>query len=246
MAEADDNLEKFYRNGKLSYAKPKNGNGIVRSYQDNGHLSYEAWMQNGQIVGWWRSYDTDGTLLMSKFVHRFKMMSKKQYHKLCDKNPEMPRFDDATEYSFITAEDLKLERQVQRKKAQAILKQDNTESRKKQEEYCQKLLAEGNPREVVEWLSGEPTGRNTLGELTTNKESLKLARKLYSIGAVKVSAIEIGKSEEGENSGKLVIVLPSEPESRKRIFRWSSKQARAQGFDPDVDIGQEHLFVMLD
>ncbi len=247
MSEGADNVKKVYSPaGKLCWAGPANGTGVYRCYVEDGTLVAEGWMQNGEQVGWLKSYDSDGTLLMEKFWHRCKILSKKQYHKLCDKNPEMPRFDDAKEYSFITAADLKLERQVQQKQAQALLKVDNTESRKEHEEFCQKRLAEGNPREVVEWLSGEPKGQNTLGELATNKESLKLARKLYSIGAVKVLAIEIGKNERGENSGKLVIVLPSEPEPRKRIFRWSSKQAREQGFDPDVDIGQEHLFVMLD
>lgn len=246
MTEADDNIEKFYRDGRLDCTKPKNGTGVMQTFQPNGHLSQEVWMQNGQVVGWCKLYDTDGTLLMTKFMYRFKVMSKKQYLKLCDKNPEMPRFDDVKAHSFITAADLKLERQVQKNKAQARLKEDKSESRKKHEEFCQQRLAEGNPREVVEWLSGEPKGQNTLGELTTNQESLKLARKLYSIGAVKVFAIEIGKNEQGENSGKLVIVLPSDPEARKRIFRWSNKLAREQGFDPDVDIGQEHLFVMLD
>lgn len=246
MSNDEDNLEKFCRDGKLCLTKPKNGTGIMQTFQPNGHLHQEVWMQNGQAMGWCKIYDTDGTLLMEKFMHQFKLMSKRQYHKLCDKDPEMPRFDDANEYSFITAEDLKLERQVQRKKTQAILKQDNTESRKKSEEFCQKRLAEGNPREVVAWLSGQPKRQNTLGELATNQESLKLARKLYSIGAVEVLAIEIGIGEQGENSGKLVIILPIEPENRKAIFRWSSKSAREQGFDPDVDIGQKYIFVMLD
>lgn len=246
MSDTDDNIEKFYRDGKLSCTKPKNGTGVMQSFQPNGHLRQECWIQNGKPAGWIKGYDTDGTLLMTKFMYGFKLMSKKQYHKLCDKNPEMLRFDDVKEHSFITAADLKLERQVQQRKAQALLKENNSESRKKHEEFCQKQLAAGNPREVIEWLSGEPKGQNALGELTTNKESLKLARKLYSIGSVKVFAIEIGKNEQGENSGKLVIVLPADSEPRKRIFRWSNKQAREQGFDPDVDIGQEHLFVMLD
>lgn len=246
MTEADDNIEKYYRDGKLSCTKPKNGTGVMQSFQPNGHLSQECWIQNGKPAGWIRGYDTDGTLLMTKFMYGFKLMSKKQYHKLCDKNPELLRFDDVKEHSFITSADLKLEREVQRKKAQVILNQDNTELRRKYEAFCQKRLAEGNPHEVVSWLSGEPKGQNTLGELTTNKESLKLARRLYSIGAVKVFAIEIGKNEQGENSGKLVIALPSEIEPRKHIFRWSNKLAREQGFDPDVDIGQENLFVLLD
>ena len=110
--------------------------------------------------------------------------------------------------------------------------------------FCKKLLAEGNPAELRDWLK---SGSNTLGELTTNAESLKLANEIYQAGAIHVYAIEIDKYPHGsENTGKLVIELPKDNGSRNKVINWAARIAHDQGFDAYSDVGQQYIFVMLD
>jgi hypothetical protein len=40
--------------------------------------------------------------------------------------------------------------------------------------------------------------------------------------------------------------LPEAPNDRERVFAWAGAMAQSQGFDPDEDVGQSYLFVMLD
>jgi hypothetical protein len=109
------------------------------------------------------------------------------------------------------------------------------------------LLAQPNSSEVIEWLRGGKPGGRTLGELPTTDDSVVLAEELYSLGADRVTAVEIDRYETGdENTGKLVISLPLCGAARARIFNWSATNARQLGFDPDQDTGQKYLFIMLD
>jgi hypothetical protein len=243
--EQDQNVERVFdhSSGKLAAERPKGGTGVARFFNENGTVRMEGWIQKGVHVGYVKIFDTDGTLLMVKFWNNLKYISKKEYHALCDKDPGLPRFDDIGEYNFL-AEDLKREQRHQREEAKQIQQQDNSEDLEN-EVFCQQLLKDEHTEEVVSWLK-QPRVVATLGELQTNRESLELARRLYRLGAEKVFAVEIASDEHGENSGKLVIALPTDTEKRKRLFRWAGANARELGFGPDVDIGQKHLFAMLD
>ena len=44
----------------------------------------------------------------------------------------------------------------------------------------------------------------------------------------------------------MVIELPITAAIRRRLFRMEAKQARSQGFDPEVDSGQQFLLLVLD
>jgi hypothetical protein len=98
--------------------------------------------------------------------------------------------------------------------------------------------------EALKWLT--ESGENTLGELGTTEESIDLVQAAYDAGAEEVLAIEIDQYGENENTGKLLVKLPSEKEARKRVFAWCGTQAEAQGFDAEEDTGQTYVFVMLD
>jgi hypothetical protein len=100
--------------------------------------------------------------------------------------------------------------------------------------------------EALQWLESSH-GRNTLGELSSTQASIDLVKAIYAAGAEDVLAIEIGDYDDGhQNSGKLVIKLPTTKADRARIFDWHGKQAESMGFDAEQDIGQSHLFSMLD
>lgn len=102
--------------------------------------------------------------------------------------------------------------------------------------------------EAYSWFNeGTADSFRSVGELGSNEESLDLIREIYDAGAVEVIAVEIDKYPDGgENTGKLLITLPEEPDQRKRVLEWCSKVSEAQGYAPHEDFGQKHAFVMLD
>ena len=200
-------------------------------------------MQDGEEMGYIKIY-VGPLLAQVTFIYDGKLMSKKAYHKLCDRNPKMPRFEQIEEYHFLAAE-LKLERERQRDQIRVAEQRPDPKMRKQLDEFCEGLLNPDDSQEVISWLKDRSKGTRTLGELQTTKASLQLARKLYSLGAKKVFAVEIDESG-GGNSGKLVIALPKQVKNRKRLFRWCAEQARSQGFGPDPDLGQKYALMMLD
>ena len=108
----------------------------------------------------------------------------------------------------------------------------------------ERLVNDPASREAREWLrSGDG---NTLGELESTEKSLAIVDEAYSAGAIKVLAVEIDDYPEAQNSGKLVIELPTASANRAAVFAWASEIAATHGFDGEADEGQTHLFVMLD
>lgn len=90
-------------------------------------------------------------------------------------------------------------------------------------------------------------GSRTLGELPSTAASCELVRQLYSLGAVRVTAVEIDIYDSGEeNTGKLIVNLPRDKIARSELFAWCGEWAHELGFDPEEDVGQDHLLVMLD
>src|SRR5262245_10114578 len=100
----------------------------------------------------------------------------------------------------------------------------------------EELLESPRSKEVLSWLQeGSPDSR-TLGELSTTEASLSLAKELYSLGAVQITAVEIDTYDSGqENTGKLITSLPEDPTARAKLFAWNGKHAREMGFEPDED-----------
>jgi hypothetical protein len=117
-----------------------------------------------------------------------------------------------------------------------------------------RLLDHPTATEALAWLRREDGVVRTLGESESPAEAIAFIGKLYDAGAVAVTATEIHHYEredlEGvtrlENTGRLVVTLPGDATSRKRIFRMERKVSRGLGFDPRRDEGQTHLFFMLD
>lgn len=110
------------------------------------------------------------------------------------------------------------------------------------------LLAQPNHSEARAWLNKHSDKYFiNLGELPTNQDSLELVEKFYVNGALEVIAVEIDKyPEEGENTGRLIIVLPHNKEKRDKILELCSAISEEQGFDRLIDTGQTHVFLMLD
>jgi len=116
------------------------------------------------------------------------------------------------------------------------------------EKFIQELLSNPNKSEAYSWLDEcSDDSFSNVGELESTEKSLDLIQEIYGAGAVEVIAVEIDKYPDGdENTGKLVIVMPEEPEKRKKVLEWCSRISGEQGFAAHEDYGQRHEFVMLD
>ena len=115
------------------------------------------------------------------------------------------------------------------------------------DEFVQPLLDASDTKEALSWLrAGNERDFRSIGELETNEESISLIELIYRAGATEVFAVEIDEFPEGQNTGKLVVKLPDDTAARRRLFDWAGTIAEQQGFDPEVDSGQQYLFLMLD
>ena len=115
------------------------------------------------------------------------------------------------------------------------------------DDFFAQFLNSFTTREAQSWLE-ESTVEDfrSLSEHETTEESLALVKELYAAGATTVLAVEINEYEWGQNSGRLVIELPMDSSSRAAVLQIVNDIGRSQGFDPEHDIGQSHVFAMLD
>ena len=113
--------------------------------------------------------------------------------------------------------------------------------------FAQKFLAaDQHPQDALSWLRAGGDS-HTLGELASTSSSIRLVNTIYRAGATKVWAVEIDTYPNGiENTGKLVIELPSQPLLRSQVLAWASRKSKARGFDEINDEGQHYVFLMLD
>ena len=104
-----------------------------------------------------------------------------------------------------------------------------------------------NKAEAVGWLrGGSRSSFRNLGEMETTEESIAFAQHFYDLGAKSVLACNITEHDGGQNSGHLLVQLPSGDAARERLFAAHREHAESMGFEGELDEGQEYLFMMLD
>jgi hypothetical protein len=161
-------------------------------------------------------------------------VSREDYVLACESNPQLPRYE---EDEF----DRRFKSLVHGKRSVKV------PTAKQEDEFPMKLLRGPKVREALGWLQECSSPLRTLGESTSQGDSIALVQRFYSLGAVSVHAVEIhGDRGEFQNSGRLIIELPQEAARRKQLFQACGEIAEDMGFDPDSDIGQKYIFVMLD
>jgi hypothetical protein len=207
------------------------GTGIQKMWFPNGQLMGETPMQNGMITGRQIAFFENGEFCAETYYIANKKVSKKRYQEACRTDPSLPRYEDEVP---------KARRGIVPESSQAAGDEAETDM------LSEELLADANSREVLEWLA-EGSATRTLGELPTREASIGLARDIYDLGAIRVTAVRIDRyPDRQENTGKLVISLPREETAREKLLGWAGQIAEEQGYEPVQDSGQNYLFVMLD
>lgn len=113
-----------------------------------------------------------------------------------------------------------------------------------------------NAAEALSWLqeTGELDLRTISGSNGSDDEwpaevAIQIVQELYSLGAVKITAIEIEGRDQPDAmqyTSTLIIELPQESAKRVSLFAWSAGFARATGWDPPTDEGQKYLLLWRD
>lgn len=205
------------------------GNGIQKTWFPNGNLTGETTLVNGQWTGRQLAYFEDGTLAGESYYIKNAKISKKKYDEACKKNPTLPRYEESLKSKL----PLPTTRH-QRRKAPV-----SEEKRKQHEKVIAEFCAKPNQAEARQWLAGNE-GR-FLGEMTP-EASREVVEEGYKAGAIKIMAVGI----QGETTNYLIVGLQAKGVGRERVFEWNNDLAQSSGFDPDIDWGQNELFVFFD
>jgi hypothetical protein len=118
-------------------------------------------------------------------------------------------------------------------------------TKEQMDEFCLNLIRNTESAEVMSWLEDESKPRS-LGVLGGTKESIEFIQEVFDAGAVQVFAVEIDDYEDSENTGKICVELPTDPKLRQRVLDWTGEIACEQGFEQQLDVGQQYVFMMLD
>ena len=117
------------------------------------------------------------------------------------------------------------------------------------EQLIDRLLDDPAKQEALQWLkTGEEGERRTIGHFKSAEESIQFVQQIYELGASNVFAVQIRlvPKTTGRRTGKLVVELPKDVGTRQAIFDWCKVQGDSLGFSPNLDHGENHLFLLLD
>jgi hypothetical protein len=176
------------------------------------------------------------------YLVKKRLVAREKYEQARDQFPDMPPADPTLVDH--NAELLKLV-QLERKQQKLLLKNQSPDPKRAEQsdEFCTKMMARDQVADAYAWID---LGKNSLGEMNRSA-SKRLLAKLKSYGCPRVWACEIDRAESGsENSGNLIVELPSDALNRAQLFKWAAKAAQQRGFDPEPDDGQKFMYLKLD
>lgn len=234
----DGTVKQWNDKGELiAQCEIKRGNGVLRQWTPFGWL--ETTYLDGKWTGRQRGYRNDGAVFSEAYWLENTKVSKKRYLEACKKDPRLPSYEgEPPVRRWRPPKSLFPKRSKQERSVPTAEQAD---------EFVKGLLEGPHVREALSWLEEMRQPSRSLGEATDQDESIRLVKKLYRQGAVNVHAVEIhGEETEDQNTGRIVVELPQDEKQRRDLFKSCGKFARDVGYDPEKDMGQRFIFVMLD
>jgi hypothetical protein len=242
-----------FPNGKVSEEYTiKNGkeHGMHRRWFENGQLNCEVSYYKGAWNGRMRWWAEDGMLYGQRYYFDGRPISKKGYQEKCRTIPGLPRFKDE-KITNTVGNYMRQLRKAKREQAKTQAKMgpsaEQVEEERWFDEECKAETKQRDSKELVSWLGKGARQERELGELSKS-EAMKLARKLYGLGAVRIWAVNIERDEDGaQYSRRLIVALPDDAPRRNKIYELCVDPARPfiGGSTPAIRAGKSFMSVSL-
>ena len=202
------------------------GTGVQRAWHENGKLQMEFSTVRGDFSGRYRLWLHDGTLLSEDIYLHGKPVSAEEYRAARAKDKSLPKLIG---------------------KAGKPLSHPASEKRI-HETFVRSLLAQKNRAEVRKWLASGGKALRSLGRFKRVSDASKFVEALYKSGATEVIAPDIYAGKSGEQFADCLLVrLPKIAAKRKFIRNACAQLSKRKlgAFQPDKDIGESHLYLLL-
>ena len=230
----------------LGTCRLQNGTGVFREWHENGRVSCEWSFLHGEMTGRMRFWAEDGMLYGQRYFFNGRPISKKGYQAKCRTIPGLPRFDDEKTTNTLGNYVRQL-RKAKREQARLGPSPEQLEGERRFDEMCKTETKERDSKEIIAWLTKAAKQVKELGEMSKS-QALRLARKLYGLGAVRVWAANIERDGDGaQYSKRLIIALPDASPMRGRIYDLCTDPARPfiGGNAPAIAVGKNFMSVSL-
>jgi hypothetical protein len=203
------------------------GTGVQRTWHENGRLQLEFSTVRGDFSGRYRLWLHDGALMSEEINLHGRPVTAEEYRAARAKDKSLPMLNGET-----------------------VMPLPKTVATEKHihEVFVRSLLAQKSRAEVRKWLESGGKAVRSLGRFKRESDALKFVQALYKAGATEVIAPDIYASKTGDQFADCLLVkLPGIAAKRKAIRKVCAALPKRKlgAFQPDKDIGESHLYLLL-
>jgi hypothetical protein len=203
------------------------GTGVQRTWHENGRLQLEFSTVRGDFSGRYRLWLHDGALMSEEINLHGRPVTAEEYRAACAKDKSLPKLTG---------------------KAGKPLPHTVVTEKHIHEVFVRSLLTQKNRAEVRKWLESGGNALRSLGRFKRESDALTFVEALYNVGATEViaPAIYVGKAGD-QFADCLLVKLPKIAPKRKAIRKVCGQLSKRKlgAFQPDKDIGESHLYLLL-
>ena len=203
------------------------GTGIQRTWHENGRLQLEFSTVRGDFSGRYRLWLNDGKLMSEEIYLHGKPVTAEDYRTARTKDKSLPMLNG---------------------KAAKPLPDTLATEKHIHEVFVRSLLAQKNRAEAQKWLENGGKAVRSLGRFKRVSDALKFVDALYKAGATGVIVPDIYAGKAGDEFADCLLVkLPGIAAKRKAIRKVCLQMSKCKlgAFQPDKDIGESHLYLLL-
>jgi MORN repeat protein len=203
------------------------GTGVQRAWHENGKLQLEFSTVRGDFSGRYRLWLHDGTLLSEEIYLHGRIVSAEKYRAARAKDKSLPKLIG---------------------KAGNPLPKTRVAEKHIHEVFVRYLLAQRKRSEARTWLEMGGKKKRSLGRFKREVDALKFVEAFYKAGATKVIAPDIYAGKTGDQFADcLLLRLPKVAARRKAIRKVLAQLSKRKlgAFQPEKDIGETHLYLLL-
>jgi hypothetical protein len=203
------------------------GTGIQRTWHENGRLQLEFSTVRGDFSGRFRMWLHDGALMSDEIYLQGRPVTDEEYRAARAKDKSLFKLNG--KIGIPLPKSVATEKHIH-------------------QVFVRSLLAQKNRAEVGEWLENGGKAARSLGRFKRKADAMTFVEALYNAGATEVIAPDIYASKTGDQFAdcllvKLTKITPKRKAVRKVCAQLSKRKLGA--FQPDKDIGESHLYLLL-